>query len=438
MGCARVATRDTEIEGFADQRGRAGDGAARRGQRRRSGVRRTPASWSGTATSTGTSRSAAASTAASGRTWRASSSASRCASGTAGSPTTASSRAWSSSTPPGIRTLDASRCCSGPSTVSTSHRGARARTACACSRRRSPGRTVDVAADRAGRAVVDRRLDRVRRRRRAAPADQVRMLGVQASLARRRQPRPGRSSAARATTGAGAALPRRRRHTARSPRTSTCCRRRCGRSSTTPSPRARRPPRSRSRSPAAAAIERRRRDVRHDPRPPRARGGRTQRQQHRCDGRPVIGTSSDDRIELVDEFDEDDDDDGHLGHLLSSPVGGGGAVGRLLRRLFRPTRRRGGGGPPGADAPTHVTSSSPGRSGSRAASSGPARLARRRSPTRRPAARLSRVGRPPPPVPRPTGARWSRATRRRATGATLRRCPTASRCGARSPGSASA
>ena len=60
------------------------------------------------------------------------------------------------------------------------------------------------------------------------------------------------------------------------------------------------------------------------------------------------------------EFDECEDDDGNLGDLLSSPVGGGGAVGRLLQRMLRPARRRGGGGPPGADSPTHRTSTRPG------------------------------------------------------------------------------
>ena len=42
----------------------------------------------------------------------------------------------------------------------------------------------------------------------------------------------------------------------------------------------------------------------------------------------------------------------YVGDLLSSPVGGGGVVGRWLAKMLRPTRRRGGGGPPGADAPT--------------------------------------------------------------------------------------
>ncbi len=60
---------------------------------------------------------------------------------------------------------------------------------------------------------------------------------------------------------------------------------------------------------------------------------------------------------------EDEAPDGSdLGDLLSSPVGGGGAIGRLMARLLRPTRGRDGGGNPGADAPTH-------RSGTRLESS---------------------------------------------------------------------
>ena len=61
-----------------------------------------------------------------------------------------------------------------------------------------------------------------------------------------------------------------------------------------------------------------------------------------------------------DELTELDEDEGgaeeNLGDLLSSPVGGGGAVGRLLQKMLRPARRRGNGGPPGADGPTHKTS----------------------------------------------------------------------------------
>jgi hypothetical protein len=72
----------------------------------------------------------------------------------------------------------------------------------------------------------------------------------------------------------------------------------------------------------------------------------------------------------LEELDEDDDGEGNLGQLLSSPVGGGGALGRLLARLLRPARDRGSGGPPGADAPTHVTNA-PGVGGRQARSGGP-------------------------------------------------------------------
>ena len=92
-GCARVATRDTEIDGFAISEGEhvmALLGAANvdgaefpHGRRARSGTARSTATW----------RSVAASTGASDRTSRDSSSASRCGSGTAASPTTASSPA---------------------------------------------------------------------------------------------------------------------------------------------------------------------------------------------------------------------------------------------------------------------------------------------------------------------------------------------------------
>jgi nitric oxide reductase NorD protein len=62
--------------------------------------------------------------------------------------------------------------------------------------------------------------------------------------------------------------------------------------------------------------------------------------------------SAQEATELSELVDEGDDGDG-LGRLLSSPVSGGGAVGRVLGRLLTPMRNR-GGGPPGADAPTHA------------------------------------------------------------------------------------
>ena len=64
-------------------------------------------------------------------------------------------------------------------------------------------------------------------------------------------------------------------------------------------------------------------------------------------------------IATLDERDEDDDGL-VLGDLVTSPVGGGGPVGKLLARVLRPSRARDGGGPPGADGPTHVSQGRPG------------------------------------------------------------------------------
>ena len=79
-------------------------------------------------------------------------------------------------------------------------------------------------------------------------------------------------------------------------------------------------------------------------------------------------TSTEDLTALIEL--PDDDDETSAGDRLSSPVGGGGAVGRLLRRLLSPARHRDGGGPPGADAPTHIATGRPG-AGRRAASGAP-------------------------------------------------------------------
>jgi nitric oxide reductase NorD protein len=55
--------------------------------------------------------------------------------------------------------------------------------------------------------------------------------------------------------------------------------------------------------------------------------------------------------ELEDGADEPDDE--HVMDPFSSPVGGGGAAGKLLQRLMSRVRQLSGGGPPGADSPTH-------------------------------------------------------------------------------------
>ncbi|KUI19566.1 nitric oxide reductase activation protein [Mycobacterium sp. GA-1285] len=58
--------------------------------------------------------------------------------------------------------------------------------------------------------------------------------------------------------------------------------------------------------------------------------------------------------ELAD-LDDDDDiaDDEDVFDPFSSPVGGGGVLGKLLQRMTRSVRKLSGGGTPGADTPTH-------------------------------------------------------------------------------------
>jgi hypothetical protein len=63
------------------------------------------------------------------------------------------------------------------------------------------------------------------------------------------------------------------------------------------------------------------------------------------------------RNRVLAELAEDEDDDGTAADLFSSPVGGGGALGRLLGQLLGVVRQLNGGGPLGADAPTHRTRS---------------------------------------------------------------------------------
>jgi nitric oxide reductase NorD protein len=62
---------------------------------------------------------------------------------------------------------------------------------------------------------------------------------------------------------------------------------------------------------------------------------------------------------LEEEQEGQQSEEGVLGNLLSSPVGGQGAVGRLLQRMLSPVRSRSGGGPSGNDAPTHVARRGP-------------------------------------------------------------------------------
>src|SRR5439155_574179 len=67
------------------------------------------------------------------------------------------------------------------------------------------------------------------------------------------------------------------------------------------------------------------------------------------------------RDQMLRELDDGEDDEHEpLVFDVSSPVGGGGALGRLLKRLLSDTRSSTGGGPPGADAPTHLSKRSTG------------------------------------------------------------------------------
>lgn len=54
--------------------------------------------------------------------------------------------------------------------------------------------------------------------------------------------------------------------------------------------------------------------------------------------------------ELIDG----DGEEGAIVEMLSNPIGGGGGIGRLLKKMFGEARSS-GGGPPGADSPSHWT-----------------------------------------------------------------------------------
>jgi nitric oxide reductase NorD protein len=69
--------------------------------------------------------------------------------------------------------------------------------------------------------------------------------------------------------------------------------------------------------------------------------------------------------------DQDTDTASEAADVSTSPVGGGGALGRLLQKMLGAVRKLGKGGQPGADAPTHRTRSGI-RGGNAAVSTGPA------------------------------------------------------------------
>lgn len=69
----------------------------------------------------------------------------------------------------------------------------------------------------------------------------------------------------------------------------------------------------------------------------------------------VPRSESDRELEELDDGETDDSDDPDL---FTSPVGGGGFIGKLLKKMLSSARKTGsGGGPPGSDSPTHRTNS---------------------------------------------------------------------------------
>lgn len=65
------------------------------------------------------------------------------------------------------------------------------------------------------------------------------------------------------------------------------------------------------------------------------------------------------RKKALEELDDGEVDDTDDPDLFTSPVGGGGFIGKWLKKLLSSARKSGGsgGGPPGADSPTHRTNS---------------------------------------------------------------------------------
>lgn len=63
--------------------------------------------------------------------------------------------------------------------------------------------------------------------------------------------------------------------------------------------------------------------------------------------------------EALEELDHGEVDDTDDPDLFTSPVGGGGFIGKWLKKMLSSARKSGGsgGGPPGADSPTHRTNS---------------------------------------------------------------------------------
>lgn len=88
-----------------------------------------------------------------------------------------------------------------------------------------------------------------------------------------------------------------------------------------------------------------------------AAASRVSAQQNQDEPQHVPRNSSNQKREL-EELDDGEVDDSDDPDLFTSPVGGGGFIGKWLKKMLSSARRTGsGGGPPGADSPTHRISS---------------------------------------------------------------------------------
>lgn len=90
-----------------------------------------------------------------------------------------------------------------------------------------------------------------------------------------------------------------------------------------------------------------------------AAASRAAAQQDQAEPQHVPRNSGNPKPEL-EELDDGEVDDSDDPDLFTSPVGGGGFIGKWLKKMLSSKRkgpRSSGGGPPGADSPTHRTNS---------------------------------------------------------------------------------
>ena len=277
----------------------------------------------------------------------------------------------------------------------------------ACWLRRLPGRPVAVAASPAGRTVVDRRTDRLRRSH-AGAARQSRVGGRACVADRGGQPRPGSRGLAGSTSAAGQALSgrrgppgARRQQRPAAWRTGASGRSRVGARSDSPQLSlsiASGKVRSTTR-PTAFGVIRAKKVI-----------AANNRSAPEVDGEGAGHVPRRDNAGALEELDDGESTTPTIPTCSPVPVGGGGFLGKWLKKMLSSARKSGGagGGPPGADAPTHRTNSA--NRGAYAVSSTAAvssEESRRRQAGRR---QIPRVGRQPQELSAATGALCAKST----------------------------